>query len=250
MSANSFVDYFRRMDPKQKGFVYQQVKRALADEGEVEPPDEPALPLQPRIAEQSVLQVHKSYLVTQDEHGLLIVDQHALHERVMFEELAERVMGQGKRLESQRLLMPVVIETTPKRVALAEEIGPLLERIGIEAAAMGPASLAVHAFATFLFERNVEPEQFMDELLSKAEEGELAWNGADPQGFDEAVLHKVLDMMACKAAVKAGDQLGPAELAELLARREEVGRSSNCPHGRPTTVRLTLRDLEKHFKRT
>ena len=63
-------------------------------------------------------------------------------------------------------------------------------------------------------------------------------------------MHEVLDMMACKAAVKAGDPLTPAEIAALLARRDLVERSSNCPHGRPTTLRLSLRDLEKQFKRT
>ena len=61
---------------------------------------------------------------------------------------------------------------------------------------------------------------------------------------------RVLDMMSCKAAVKAGDPLSPAEIEALLARRHLIDRSSNCPHGRPTTLRLSLRDLEKQFKRT
>jgi DNA mismatch repair protein MutL len=64
------------------------------------------------------------------------------------------------------------------------------------------------------------------------------------------LLHEILDMMACKAAVKAGDPLSPVEIDALLARRHLIDRSSNCPHGRPTTLRLTLRDLEKQFKRT
>ena len=66
----------------------------------------------------------------------------------------------------------------------------------------------------------------------------------------EAWIHEVLDMMACKAAVKAGDPLTPAEVAALIQRRGLVERSSNCPHGRPTTLRLSLSDLEKQFKRT
>ena len=83
----------------------------------------------------------------------------------------------------------------------------------------------------------------MRELLERGEAESLDLHG-------EELLHDVLDMMSCKAAVKAGDPLTPAEVEALLARRELVERSSNCPHGRPTTLRLSLRDLEKQFKRT
>ena len=69
-------------------------------------------------------------------------------------------------------------------------------------------------------------------------------------GPEEIALNEVLAMMACKAAVKAGDNLAPQEIQSLLAQRELVDRSSACPHGRPTTVRLTIRDMERHFKRT
>ena len=65
----------------------------------------------------------------------------------------------------------------------------------------------------------------------------------------EAALHEVLDMMACKAAIKAGDKLTSQEIADLLKQRDKVERSSNCPHGRPTTLRLTIQDLEKQFGR-
>ena len=68
--------------------------------------------------------------------------------------------------------------------------------------------------------------------------------------LEEELLHEILDMMACKAAVKAGDPLTQGEIEALLARKDLVSRSSNCPHGRPTTLRLTLKDLEKQFKRT
>ena len=66
----------------------------------------------------------------------------------------------------------------------------------------------------------------------------------------EALLSEVLDMMACKAAVKAGDRLGDAELATLLARREAIERSSNCPHGRPTSLRIPLAELDRRFGRS
>ena len=190
--------------------------------------------------QREVLQVHDSYLVTQDEQGLIIIDQHALHERVMFEKLKERIAS-GK-LPSQRLLMPEVVEVDPSRMELVEQLHPLLQRIGIEAEPMGPGALAVHAFSSFLFERNVEPSEFMTELLDRAADEGV------PEST-EAALHETLDMMSCKAAIKAGDRLSNQEIADLLRQREAVERSSNCPHGRPTTLRLTLRDLERQFGR-
>jgi DNA mismatch repair protein MutL len=108
---------------------------------------------------------------------------------------------------------------------------------------MGPASIAVHAFPSFLLERGVEVLPFVRELLTRAQRGEL---GADI----ESALHETLDMMACKAAIKAGDRLAPDELSELLQSRERIERSSNCPHGRPTTLRLTIAELDKQFGRT
>jgi len=249
-SDNEFVDYFRRMDPKQKGFVFEQVREAMAEDDpdallNVESSSSPASTPAQSVRREGVLQVHHSYLVTQDEDGILIVDQHALHERVMFETLKGRI-GQGN-LESQRLLMPTTIRADEGRLRSLEKLGPLLERIGIEAEPIGPKSIAIHAFASFLFDRNVEPGEFVEELLDR-EEAEGLTDSSDTA--DEAALHEVLDMMACKAAVKAGDQLSSEELDELIKQRDEVERSSNCPHGRPTTIRMTLGELAKQFKRT
>ncbi len=187
-----------------------------------------------------VLQVHSSYIVTQDEEGILIIDQHALHERVMFETLLGAI-GKGN-LEAQRLLVPATVELEPTEAELLEELRPLLGRIGIELESTGPGTVAVHAFSSFLFDRGVEPQAFIEELFGRA-----AGEGL-PSG-PEAALHETLDMMACKAAIKAGDKLSQAEIAELLRHRESVERSSNCPHGRPTTLRLSLRELERQFGR-
>ncbi len=197
-----------------------------------------------------VLQVHNSFLVTQDEQGIVIIDQHALHERVMFEKLRERV-ARGE-LESQRLLMPAVVSVPPQRFETLALLAELFRALGIEAQPMGPRSVAVQAFPTFLFDRGVEPGGFVEEILEKAEaEGWCDDRGAQAEdSWREAALHEALDMMACKAAVKAGDALSDSELVELLALRETVERSSNCPHGRPTTVRVTIRELEKLFGRS
>jgi len=261
--AGSFVEYFKRLDPKQKGFVFSEVRQALRDEAPEMLTDDdtfpessrattggdewnqdasethPALPIV-QVARQ-IMQVHSSYIVTQDEDGLLIIDQHALHERVMFEKLRQRV--ERGTLESQRLLMPATIEVDRGQIEQLDELTPLLERLGIEVEPIGPNAIAVHAFTSLLFERKVDPAEFLRDLLRRAEEEGL-------RGESEAAIHEVLDMMACKAAIKAGDRLTQEELNELLRYREQVERSSNCPHGRPTSLRLTLRDLEKQFGRT
>ena len=270
-STDEFVDYFKTMDPKQKGFVYQEVKEQLkqemADEvteedealeqqllsrqaAETEQPPSP----EPLATSQQILQVHNSYVVTQDEQGLIIIDQHALHERVMFEELRKRILEDKSSLESQRLLMPEVVSADDARQARLDDLQPLLTRLGIEADPIGPGQVAVHAFPSLLFSRNVRVGPFMDELLDKAEAGafdklELG-GGTDQQLPEEAALHEVLDMMSCKAAIKAGDKMSEQELSALLAKRDQIERSSNCPHGRPTTLRLTLKDLERQFGRS
>lgn len=192
----------------------------------------------------ALLQVHNSYVVTQDEQGVVIIDQHALHERAMFEYLTQRVLAGN--LESQRLLMPVVVRASGAASAALLGAEGLLARIGLEVGLMGDGAVAVQAFPSFLLERGVEVGEFVEELLHKAEAGEL--DGA--KAGAEHALRDVLDMMACKAAIKAGDHLTPMELAELVKLREDVERSSNCPHGRPTSIRLTLRELERLFGRS
>ncbi len=187
----------------------------------------------------TAIQLHNSYLVAQSDDGMIIIDQHALHERIMYEELLARIT-RGP-LESQRLLIPIVVPASSRQIALLEPVRPILERLGIEVAAFGPDSVAVQSFPSFL--EKLDPGEFVTDLLERGEQELLDLHG-------EELLHEVLDMMSCKAAVKAGDPLTPAEIEALLARRDLVERSSNCPHGRPTTLRLSLRDLDKQFKRT
>jgi DNA mismatch repair protein MutL len=183
------------------------------------------------------MQVRDSYLVAHDDDGVVIIDQHALHERVMFEALRSRVASRGT-LESQRLLTPAMVGVAdaPERL---DPLQPILGTLGIDAAAAGPTRVAVHAFPSLLFGRGVDPAGFMAELLERD----------DLPRDQEDALREVLDMMACKAAVKAGDALSDQELSALLELREKVERSASCPHGRPTSVRLTMRDLEKMFGR-
>ncbi len=204
-----------------------------------DPPAAPAdLPAPKRV--DRVLQIHNSYIVTQDETGIVIIDQHALHERVMFERLIERVNAGP--LESQRLLTPVVVPVTARQVEALDSLAPLLTRCGLELSQLTPTTIGINAFPTLLFQRGVDPVPFMIGLLERAETEDFI-------PTSEEALHEILDMMACKAAIKAGDAMTETELEELLRLRTAVERSSSCPHGRPTTVRLTIEQLEKLFHR-
>ena len=260
--APSFTSAFTSGAPAPASrFPYAEMKHAVDQQRPYEAPA-PAEPWEPSEFERgtiptpkrtdSVLQVHNSFLVTQDAGGMVIIDQHALHERVMFEKLRDRL--DNGNLETQRLLTPAVVETTTTRAALVDDLEALFTRLGIELSALGPASVGVTGFPSFLFEKGVEPEPFVSELLERAEEEEEGYaelpEEGDASGRRETALHEVLDMMSCKAAIKAGDKLSETELSELLRLRERVERSSNCPHGRPTAIRLSIAELEKQFGRS
>jgi DNA mismatch repair protein MutL len=261
-AVSRFVEYFKRPTASAAPLSYEGIKSALEAGpagGQVDAPvvaeggdaanqgAEAAAQSamgSPRPADR-VLQVHNSYLVTQDDQGVVIIDQHALHERVMFEYLLARVAAGP--LESQHLLAPAVVPAPKAQMDKLAELGTLLERIGVSAAPMGPGTIGVHSFPSFLFDRNVDPVEFMSELLEKAELGQLS---GDMKTTSEHAMRDVLDMMACKAAVKAGDRMSDLELGELVRLRSDVERSSNCPHGRPTSIRLSIRELEKLFGRS
>lgn len=249
-SLQSFVEYFRRPAPatpqptldQPAPVSYDAMREALS-------PPSPAAPSEPAPLPPTsrVLQVHKSYLVTQDDQGVVIIDQHALHERVMFEYLLARVLGSATSpLESQRLLAPIAVPAAAAQIERLSRMESILTRLGIEASPLGPTSVGVHAFPSFLFDRGVDAGEFMQELLEKSDDAAFF---SDLIRGGEAAMRDVLDMMSCKAAVKAGDKLSDLELAELVKLRDEVERSSNCPHGRPTSIRLTIRELEKLFGR-
>ena len=199
-----------------------------------------ATPLPTILGSDAVLQVHQCFLIMQDEQGLLIIDQHALHERMMFEEFMKR-LSKGN-LESQRLLVPDAIDADAGQLEALEHHADLLTKLGIEASASGPASISVYALPTLLVSRNVNGATFIRELLEKL-------GASDFPSCEEEALADIVDMMSCKAAIKAGDQLSPRELSDLLKRRKEIERSGSCPHGRPTTMRLTIEELEQRFGR-
>ena len=185
------------------------------------------------------LQVHNSYIVLQSREGFVVIDQHALHERILYEQMCRR-LREGS-LVSQRLLMPHSFEVTASQLEVYESQTALFEKLGIELEPFGPNTLAVQAFPALL--EKADPVEFVREMLDKLiEEG--------GQADEERLLHEILDMAACKAAIKAGQALTAEEIANLLKDKDIVQRTSRCPHGRPTTITFSLKELEKQFKRT
>jgi DNA mismatch repair protein MutL len=202
-------------------------------------PEPAEVSLQQNWRAKTYLQVDNSYLVVPDADGFLVIDQHALHERILYEQMCMR-LREG-RLPSQRLLMPHPFEATPSQREIVGKQHDLIEKIGIDIEPFGPNTLAVQAFPMLL--ERVEPTSFVVELLDKLIEDEGHSN-------EERLLHEILDMAACKAAVKAGQPLSEEEIAYLLAHKDVVQRTSRCPHGRPTTLVFSRKDLDKQFKRT
>jgi len=189
--------------------------------------------------DRKFIQIHDSFIVAQTDEGFVIIDQHALHERITYERLRRRTSA-GK-LESQKLLIPETFELSDAEADILTANAELIERLGIELVPFGPKTMAIQAFPSLL--AKAEPLDFVRDLIDLLE----AKSPADDAG---GFLDEVLNMAACKAAIKAGQKLTDGEIEELLAEKEAVEYSERCPHGRPTTLKFTLAELEKQFKRT
>ena len=185
------------------------------------------------------MQVHDSFIIAQSDEGFVIVDQHALHERMLYENLRRNI--QSNNLESQRLLIPESFELSDSKAELLKTHSQLIEKLGIEISKFGPQVWAVQSFPSLL--AKAKPVEFVQDLLEMLD-------GKDA-GFDaERLLDDILNMAACKAAIKAGQKLTDSEIEQLLSDKENTEASSHCPHGRPTTITFSMAQLEKQFKRT
>ena len=186
----------------------------------------------------AALQIHNRYLVLETSAGLEIIDQHALHERILYEALRDRVLAGG--LETQRLLAPEPVEVSAAEAAAAAEYGDLLRQVGLEVAPFGGETLLVSSYPAML--RRLRPADAVHAVLEP-----LLSAGRRPQIRD--LIDELLHMMACKAAVKYGDPLTDEEIAALLAQRHLAQDHHHCPHGRPTALVFTREQLDRQFKR-
>lgn len=183
-------------------------------------------------------QVHDCYLVVATDDGIEIIDQHALHERVMYEHLRTRVLNGG--VERQKLLVPEPIECSAGEAAVLMEYQDLLKEIGYEIEDFGGTTILVSAHPVLLPRGNFV--KILRDLAGKLEESDGKTSRRD-------LLDNMMHTMACRAAIKAGQRLAPEEMQELLKQRHSVQDSHHCPHGRPTSLNLSQMTLDKQFGR-
>ncbi len=207
--------------------------------------DRPSAPVAPAAPSAATLprppkaiQIHNRYLVSESPEGVVIIDQHALHERILYEQLRRRV-EQGP-VESQSLLVPEPVDLPPAEAAAAREHQALLARLGLRIEPFGGDTILVSSYPAML--SSVGISEVLRGLLEP-----LMAGGKEPDSRD--MLDDLLNTIACKAAVKAGDYLTPEEIDSLLGQRHLVDDPHHCPHGRPTALVFSREELDKKFKR-
>jgi DNA mismatch repair protein MutL len=183
-------------------------------------------------------QLHNRYLITEHDDGMAIIDQHALHERVLFEQIKSKVLN--KALDVQQLLVPETISLPAPEAALVHEYRELLLEIGISIEPFGGDTFLIQSYPAML--KGVSPAEVLRQVLDP-----LLSGGKKPDVRN--LLDEMMNMMACKAAIKAGDKLSDEEITELLKQRELYQDTHHCPHGRPTALFFSRDQLDKMFKR-
>jgi DNA mismatch repair protein MutL len=190
------------------------------------------------VATLKALQIHDSYVIVETPEGMLVIDQHALHERILFEQLKRR-LANGP-LERQGLLIPEPVDLTNEQAARTLEAAPTLAELGLEIEEFGGGTIVLRSYPALL--GRVVPALIfrgvVDFLMSK-----------DRPPTRDQLLNDLLSTMACKAAVKAGDRLTPDEIAALLEQKELALDTHHCPHGRPTSLLFSKKELERQFGR-
>jgi DNA mismatch repair protein MutL len=198
----------------------------------------PTTPELPRSEDFKAIQLYNAYLVLETPEGMLVIDQHALHERILFEQLKRR-LRQGT-LETQQLLIPEPVELTPEQAALALEHHVALSGLGLEIEDFGGGTLVVRGYPAILGNRSPQDilKAVVDYLVAK-----------ERAPTREVLLNDLLSLMACHAAVRAGDPLTPEQIAALIAQRDLADDAHHCPHGRPTALLFSRHDLDRQFGR-
>ncbi|MGH9412015.1 MAG: DNA mismatch repair endonuclease MutL [Vicinamibacterales bacterium] len=183
-------------------------------------------------------QFRDTFIIAVDDEGVAIIDQHVAHERVLFEQVTERLTS--GRLESQRLLTPILLELSPAQRQALKQQAPALERFGIEIEEFGGDSVRLSAAPALL-----QPSECEAAVRALADDLE----GLDRGSRIDEALRRIAATMACHAAVKANYPLTLDKMRYILDELRRTAYSSVCPHGRPVVLRLTRREIEKNFQR-
>ncbi|MDQ0360880.1 DNA mismatch repair endonuclease MutL [Breznakia pachnodae] len=211
-----------------------------ADEVETEPEVEVEAPtaLNPSFPNMIVLaQMHKCYILAQGDNGLYIIDQHAAQERYHYEEIQKALLHGVK--DKQDLLVPIMIESTNRAVQQADAINALLEELGIHLEVFGENSFVVRSLPIWV--TDVEEEKFLQDMIDiylKNEEVNI-----------EQLRRLALASMACHSSIRFNRTLTMQEMEQVIEDLRKCEQPFHCPHGRPTLIELTLKELEKDFLR-
>jgi DNA mismatch repair protein MutL len=187
---------------------------------------------------RAIAQLQGIYILAENREGLVIVDMHAAHERIVYERLKRQMEGSG--IASQPLLIPATFAATPQEIASAEAGAPTLHALGLEITAFSPKTLAVRAVPTSLAQGDAVE-------LARSVLAELAQH--DASTVIERARNELLGTMACHGAVRANRKLTIEEMNALLRQMEATERADQCNHGRPTWRQLAVRDLDALFMR-
>ncbi|EAQ77438.1 DNA mismatch repair endonuclease MutL [Blastopirellula marina] len=184
------------------------------------------------------LQLHRRYLVTETPEGMVVIDQHALHERILYEEFREKALA--GRLETQNLLAPETMHLSPSEFSAVMQAQEPLAQLGFQVESFGGDTILISSYPAILDRR--KPSETLREIIDH-----LVGDGKRPDRRD--LLDELLHMMSCKAAVKAGDRLSAEEIDALLELRHLCQDAHHCPHGRPTSLVFTKEELDRRFER-
>jgi DNA mismatch repair protein MutL len=204
-------------------------------------PEEPEVPSQlaPSLATLKPLgQIRDSFILAVNHEGLWIIDQHVAHERVLFEKVLKQRATKG--VESQRLLMPLILELTPAQQAVFAEISDELTKNGFEAEPFGTRSLAVKVAPAGV--EGAQVEHMLHELLEQLSHEDQKLNL-------ERIRTRIAASIACHAAIKVNMPLEANKMEWLLSELARTAFPFSCPHGRPVVLRYSMKDIQKAFKR-
>ncbi len=188
----------------------------------------------------ALAQLHGIYILSQNAQGLVLIDMHAAHERIVFEKLRASSLGETAGVTTQRLLIPSVMTASAKEIGAIDTHRDALATLGFDLSITGTNTIAIRSVPTLLADAGVEA--LVRSVL--AEFDELGLSGTVESARDE-----LLSTMACHAAVRANRSLTVAEMNALLREMEATERSGQCNHGRPTWYQLTLKELDSLFMR-
>jgi DNA mismatch repair protein MutL len=209
-----------------------------APTADIRPFEQPSADVLDRPLGAARTQIHETYIVSQTRDGLIVVDQHAAHERIVYEKLKASLAKNG--VQRQILLIPEIVEMDEATVERLLERGEELASFGLAIESFGPGAVAVRETPSLLGKTNAGA------LLRDLAEHMAEWDEALP--LERRLMH-VAATMACHGSVRAGRRLKPEEMNALLREMEDTPNSGQCNHGRPTYVELKLADIEKLFGR-